>query len=1481
MPTPLARLLRALPVLAFLADAALATVQVAPYFDGVFPTQAPGLTSWKVENAFPNLDFTDPLWIAQVPGSDQMLVVEKAGRILRFQKNAAVTEAERVVALDFSSVVQTSEDQGLYRIAFHPQFGGAGPHANEVFISYSAKGTTGSPDSSFWRLARLTWNPATGTIDPASEQILIQQGDPHRWHNGGALNFDNEGFLLVTCGDGGGENDQFQRSQTVNSGFFGGVLRIDVDKDPTRSHPVRRLPSGTSSFSQDYFIPNDNPWQDASGKTFEEFYAIGLRSPHSAHYDPPTGDLWVGDVGQSGQEELNQVKKGGNYQWPFMEGTLAGPKTKASQIYGVETPPVYSYGRSIGYCIIGGMRYRGERWAPQLGGKVLFGDFGKGNLSAYTPGGSAAPEELVSNIRGGYYASLSNICTDAEGEIYIPQLNGPGKPGGKILILGSEGLRPPPPALLSQTGLFSDTATLQPSPAMFPYEVANPLWSDGAAKKRWIVLPSKKSTRDFAEKITWSAAGNWIFPAGTLFVKHFEIPLDARNPSLVKRLETRVMVCTENEGKYGLTYRWNAAGTDATLISAGEDESFTVFDANGVPEERVWSYPSRANCLECHTNASGQSLGLRTRQLGFNITPPGEDLVNQLLWFRRNSMFASDPSDLSLLGAVQSRAIDDETAPLEHRVRSYLDSNCAHCHQPGGVVPHFDARLTTPLKNQGLVNRMIKGHFNLPGGSYLKAGDPSLSAIHVRAASSVPGIAMPPLGKHVVDAKAMALLAQYIGSLTAEEFATEPVPQARYVRLAGSTGTSRRMTVSDFRILDENGEAIPSSQFSVEAVDSELVAGSASLAIDDSPVTAWESIQGGSTHFITLDLETIRSVGGFEFKQRQDLVNTSRFSTYTLGLSNDGVEWTSFASGSASSGSVRYDSPVGRRPVRTSIAGPAHSYAAEFPVTVSLDTAVTDFGPNDLIVTGGSVKADSLMGANGYYTALITATGPVATVRMPANAVSAGIFGSRESNTITVTTDLAKPPALAPYSPFRTSETFEIRLSFDQAYTGLTREDFTVTGGRLEYLFQEGGSVLAVFWANPLYSECQVRLKDKAVRGANGLWMNGEAIWLVRRRAPVLDSATGNLYGKGFVLSGDFDELGGVLPRWVAEGSRGNDASASENYWVTLNLETPHAGNFRVRARTRADDTGSDSFYIAVGGAASTALPWQTNQNPGERGSGQYHMGWARPAGGQPHLFQVGAGTQSLYVYGAEDGTRIGRIEAIPERPFPVWETLPMVDAGVPVKLTFTSPVSGLSADDFEVMDGSVVGVAGGGKDYVVTLRPDGERMWSRVKENAVTDIEFGGMGVTSMSYLAKVPDWTYDEWARGRQLLPYEYAQDFDNDSDNMGQLIEYALGLDPKRPDAKSMVPGDKASRGLPKLLPEDSPEGKRIVLVYHRRIGEASLEYIPEFGDSPANLTPVETVEEVIPISLQWQEVRVREAVPTNTPVRFARLRVVREW
>jgi uncharacterized repeat protein (TIGR03806 family) len=290
------------------------------------------------------------------------------------------------------------------------------------------------------------------------------------------------------------------------------------------------------------------------------------------------------------------------------------------------------------------------------------------------------------------------------------------------------------PPLLSQTGAFRSLAELAPSRGLVPYDVNSPLWSDGAAKRRWVALPGDA-------RIDFAPTGEWKFPAGTVFVKHFEF--DGR------RLETRFLVV--GDGGYGVTYKWREDGKDADLLADGLSADVT---AGG--RKRTWTYPSRNDCLACHTANAGFVLGVKTRQLNGDFLEKWIDL----------GMFRNPPKKDDLPRLDRLAAVTDRGAPLEQRVRSYLDANCAHCHRPGGARGLFDARYDVPLARQNLVNgEVAAADLGVAGAKLVAPGEPAKSMLYQRMSRRRDVFNMPPLASREVDQEAVKVVAEWIKSL--------------------------------------------------------------------------------------------------------------------------------------------------------------------------------------------------------------------------------------------------------------------------------------------------------------------------------------------------------------------------------------------------------------------------------------------------------------------------------------------------------------------------------------------------------------------------------------------------------------------------------------------------------------------------------------------------------------------------------------------
>lgn len=737
---------------------------VGAFLNDAMPETAPAISgNWSAIVAFTNLLFTNAVGLTFVPDSNQLCVWEREGRVWTFENSPGTTQKKLV--LDIHNQCQGWDDSGLLGVAFHPGF--ATNRFIFVYYTWVKPGTvTGSPttrpnptlpNTYHDRLERYTLDD-NGVAIPNSRTILIDQTDQTVWHHGGGIFFHPQnGFLCLTIGD----NSVSDNDQIINKSLLGGVLRLDVDcRGGNISHPIPRQP--VAGVSSNYFIPNDNPFV-GQPDVLEEFFCLGLRSPHRMTIDAPTGRIFIGDVGESSREEIDVIEtneSGLNFQWPYCEGNLG--KMPLNYI-GISRGPVLDYPHTDGRAVIGGYVYRGKKFARDLGGKYIFGDNVFRTVWAMDETATPAKKKLLCVMpkgdgpnSGSDYTGLSSFGTDADGEIYFCQMS---SIGGRIFTLQRGG--PPPPShpipkLLSETGAFANLKNLTPQKFLIPYSVNSPLWSDGAVKTRWFALPENS-------KINFAATGEWKFPNGTVFVKNFALPVDDTNPKILRRLETRLLVRDADGNVYGASYKWRDDLSDADLVNSGINVPIKIKTATGSRTQN-WFFPGRQDCLTCHTPQSSGVLGVNTRQLNGDFKYPDDVTDNQLRALNHIRVFDSTLDENQIPQFEKLVSVTNTSAPLELRARSYFDSNCAQCHRPGGVEAFFDARFETPLSNQGIINGPVENPLGVDGAKIIVPADLTRSVLFHRI-NIVGDLQMPPIARNVTDRAAVATIAAWINLL--------------------------------------------------------------------------------------------------------------------------------------------------------------------------------------------------------------------------------------------------------------------------------------------------------------------------------------------------------------------------------------------------------------------------------------------------------------------------------------------------------------------------------------------------------------------------------------------------------------------------------------------------------------------------------------------------------------------------------------------
>lgn len=430
----------------------------------------------------------------------------------------------------------------------------------------------------------------------------------------------------------------------------------------------------------------------------------------------------------------------------YVEGTIPGPRSPPPGF--AFTPPVWEYPHDLGpfggSAVIGGFVVRVTNY-PDLVGTYLCIDHLSGHVWSIERGPSGTNVTQIAGQDGIVQFGLD----PARGDVLLVNHY-----LGILQRLVEETNAPPYPARLSDTGVFSDRATLAPAPGVEPYELILPFWSDYAIKRRWFAISN------LTDGFGWRRDAPWTTPAGAVWVKHFDIEMDRFNSNTLRRIETRLLVRTVN-GPYGVSDCWNNAQTESFLVPDTGDIVDLPITNFGIPAVPRWTSPSRADCMACHRADAGFVLGYNTCQLNHDGTLCGAS-GNQLSILDIAGYFTNAPENPLLL--PRHMRPNETNYSLEIRARSYLGVNCGYCHQGTGVFSgsEWDGRAHIALDEAGMVRVPPIVNAGDSNNLLLAPGQPTNSVIRNRMAAEYGFSQMPPLASAMLEYEAIQRIADWI-----------------------------------------------------------------------------------------------------------------------------------------------------------------------------------------------------------------------------------------------------------------------------------------------------------------------------------------------------------------------------------------------------------------------------------------------------------------------------------------------------------------------------------------------------------------------------------------------------------------------------------------------------------------------------------------------------------------------------------------------
>ena len=701
-----------------------------------------------LQPAFAKLKFQDPMHIRWQADAGRYFVCELGSKIWSFPHDEQVEAADLVVdlkqALKSFDPARSTGCENVYSIAFDPDF-----KSNRfIYICMLLGNKTGKPMEDASRISRFVvsdTNPPT--IDVASElKIITWLGGGH---NGADMAFDNSGCLLFSTGDAAdpAPPDRLSTGQDC-SDLLASVLRVDV-RGATADKP--------------YKIPDDNPFLNLPNVR-PEIWAFGFRNPWRIAIDPPTGQLWLGDVGWEKWEMVHHVVRGGNYGWSIREAhELLRPDVPLGPSPILPTRVTMSHADSAS--VTGGFVYRG-RALPKLVGQYIFGDWVNGRIWSVPLDDHSPHVEIASG-----QLRIIAFAPDRDGEpLVVNHLAGttmfrivPNENYAAELAASREF-----PHRLSQTGLFADTAQQTAAPGVRTFTINQPQWQDGAVGQHLLALPDKSHVTVFNEPqpvdVLAMFNSRLHYPAGAVLAKTITMPANGRSGAKRDtRIETQLL---HFDGRLwrGYTYLWNAEQTDAELVDAAGAE----ITLPGTAGQR-WRVHSRTECMQCHNPWPETTLAFSPEQLH----QPQASQESEWIKLVKEGLVVTQDSQRKPIDPVRcvrnplvALTSDDEMVAA----RSYLHVNCSHCHQFGaGAGVEVSLRFQDePGKMKAVDVVPSKGGFGIEGAKIISTVKPSQSSLLYRMASSSAG-RMPHIGSREVDFAAVAMVNDWLNTLSAKK----------------------------------------------------------------------------------------------------------------------------------------------------------------------------------------------------------------------------------------------------------------------------------------------------------------------------------------------------------------------------------------------------------------------------------------------------------------------------------------------------------------------------------------------------------------------------------------------------------------------------------------------------------------------------------------------------------------------------------------